>query len=55
MEYLLVALKDRGEGLASSLRALFDAARVWLELIVGIGVVLFLLWLFSRFRRSGSR
>jgi hypothetical protein len=53
MEYLLVVLKDAGEGLASSLRDVFDAGRVWLRIIIGIGVAVFLLWMLGRARRTG--
>jgi hypothetical protein len=54
MEYLLVTLKDAGESLAGSLRDLYDAGRVWLTLVIGVGILAFLLWLFGRFRRGGS-
>lgn len=53
MEYLLLVLKDAGEGLEGSLRDLYDAGRVWLKPAIGVGVVALLLWLFGRFRRGG--
>lgn len=53
MEYLLVVLKDAGEDLASSLRDVFEAGRVWLRIIIGVGVALFLLWMLGRSRRGG--
>ena len=52
MEYLIVALKDAAGGLTSALRGCYDAARIWIQLVIGIGGVLLVLWLFGLFRRG---
>jgi len=53
MEYLLLVLKDTGEGLAGSVRDLYDAVQVWLKVVIGVGIGAVLLWLSGRFLRRG--